>query len=758
MNDYLSMFIDETHEHLQAWADGVLILEKGMDQETIATVFRAAHTIKGMAMTMGFTQMGNITHQAENILDEVRKGNRVVDGLLIDDLFRRLDHLEALLKTVEDTGVEGNITSREQTDMHKMVSEIDIPPHSLALSHDLSYEQKRDEVAAQALQQGRQVYELVIGVTESCVMPLARFAQVMQQVDDRDVLVIWPEEVQRNNEQFRGPLTLLLAMNDEIDSWLDRIADISEIEVRSVVQSHHGEQGAEWTTDPVLLPEFHIADEDYVIQVVQTALQQGKRVYEVGIRLHANTLLKIARLYMVFEAVGGQDQLLYTKPSMRDIEEEKFSRDVLFVMWSTEGDAALRRAIDGISDIELIEFREWRKEEDSVKPSENLVEKKALNTKQGGKKSGETIRVDVDKLDALMNLFSEIAIDKTRFESLVNEWGDVRFAEAVAHMSRATTDLQELIMSIRMIPVDSIFQRFPRMIRDTARKLEKVIAFEMQGEDTELDRMVAEELGDPLMHLLRNSLDHGIEAAEVRRQRGKDVTGHIQLRAYPAGNRVVIEVEDDGGGIDRDRVLRKAVERGLVAPGAELSDTDIDHLLFAPGFSTSDSVTELSGRGVGLDVVKNTIDKLSGHIEIESTPGQGSKFVITLPMTLALLQSIMLRVDENLFAIPLSVVEEIQEEGLCKSLVGGDVVIWREKVTPIIRLREVFQHPKGDRGTVLFVSQGRKQIGLVVDEVMAQQEIVLKPLPKAVKDTQHFAGATILGNGEVVLILDPSAF
>ncbi|PWI58374.1 chemotaxis protein CheW [Sulfoacidibacillus thermotolerans] len=774
MNEYLTMFIDETREHLQAWSDGMLTLEKHADAETIATIFRAAHTIKGMAMTMGFTRMGEVTHKAENLLDEVRQGKRVVDSELVDTLFHSLDVLESLLADVEETAQEreeialaaAGTQAKEQVQaalVEQAAGAVALAEQPASAPADAAGTNEIvRSVAHRAMEQGRRVYELRIGFAPECVMPMARFAQLLQRVDQNELLMTIPDAAVLEQGDYTGEIVLVLATLEDVEALLGRVTDISELEIETVREWRMSEAGAAEPSQN-LLPSTRITEDDHVVKVVQAALKQGKRVYEVGVRLHVDTVLKSARMYMVFEAVGGQDQLLYTRPGMREIEDEAFSRDVLFVMWSTEEVGAIKRAVEGVADIELVQLREWTETDGSAQAGPNLVQGNARSQKgeAKAKKASATVRVDVDKLDLLMNLFSEIAIDKTRFESLAAEFGDARLVETVAHMSRATNDLQELIMSIRMIPVGSVFQRFPRMVRDTARSLGKAIEFTMSGEETELDRMVVEELADPLMHLLRNSLDHGIEAGKDRRQRGKEETGQIALRAYPVGNRVVIEVEDDGGGIDRARVLRKAVERGLVSASESegLSDAEVYRLLFASGFSTADTVTDLSGRGVGLDVVKSKIESLSGRVEVESQEGQGTKFTITLPVTLALLQSIMVRIDEHPFAVPLAAIEEIQEEPESRRLGEQEVVVWRGQVTPLVRARTTFGLGVAkERGHVLYVMRGREHMGLVVDDVVAQQEVVLKPLPKAVKDVAYFAGATILGDGQVALVLDPGAF
>ncbi len=784
VSDYLGMFLDETREHLQAWSDGMLRLEQASDPGVLATIFRAAHTIKGMAMTMGFARMGEITHRAENLLDDVRSGRLDVDGALVDTLLAMLDELEALLVSVADTGMEPGDGDRRmggapdgapavaqgaaQTEVAAARAGVlsDAPaageaaapagPDAPAAADGASDRELARRIALSAMEAGRRVYEICIGFSAQCVMPMARFAQILQQLDQDNLLLTIPEAAVLDLGEHTGDVTLVLADTrdaEEIGAGMANISD--EIVVRSM-HEWHADEGE--VRRRGVLPGGRLTEDRHVVHVVEAALAKPDiRVFEVGIRLPSATVLKSARVYLVFEAIGGQDHLLFTRPTVAEIEAEQFGADILFVMWTRDDLGTVRQALDGVSQVELVELREWTSSDGVARQGANVVA--ARGNGPGPRRGSATVRVDVDKLDALMNLFSEIAIDKTRFESLAGEMEDQRLTETVTHMSRAVNQLQELIMSIRMIPVSSVFQRFPRMVRDTARQLDKDIAFAVSGEETELDRMVVEELADPLMHLLRNSLDHGVESAATRRRNGKPAQGHIWLRAYSSGNRVLLEVEDDGGGIDRAKVLRKARERGLVKDGEDMTDQQVYHLLFVPGFSTADQVSDLSGRGVGLDVVQAKIQSLSGKVEIESTPGVGTRFTVILPVTLALLPSIMVEIDGHPFAVPLTAVEEIQTEPATERVGAHEVVTWRDKTTPVARARRIFGLPEPEQaGYALILSRGKGQVALIVDAVTGQREVVVKPLPQAVKDHTHIGGATILGDGEVALILDPAAF
>ena len=376
-----------------------------------------------------------------------------------------------------------------------------------------------------------------------------------------------------------------------------------------------------------------------------------------------------------------------------------------------------------------------------------------------------SVRVDIEKLDVLMNLVSELIIAKNGLVSQSVSDASVKsqaFNEQIEYLERVTTNLHESVMKVRMMPIETVTQKFPRMIRDLCKKLNKNMELVMTGEDTELDRTVIDEIGDPLMHLLRNSADHGLESPEKRAERGKPEVGTIRLDAYQDGNNVVIEVGDDGNGIDVEAVRNKAVEKGTVTPEqAELmSDKEVIDLLFKPSFSTAKVVSDISGRGVGLDVVKTKIESLGGDIEVKTALGEGSTFVIRLPLTLAIIQALMVELGDEKYAISLGSIQTIEDIPVSeiKYVQTKEVVNLRGTVIPLIRLDSVLdiEHAEDDESlTVVVVKKGDKLAGLVVDKLIGQQEIVIKSLGKYISNSSKIiGGATILGDGEVALILD----
>ena len=383
--------------------------------------------------------------------------------------------------------------------------------------------------------------------------------------------------------------------------------------------------------------------------------------------------------------------------------------------------------------------------------------------------ANRSVRVDIEKLDVLMNLVSELIIAKNGLVSSANA-GNITengqsFNEQIEYLERVTTNLHESVMNVRMVPIETVVNRFPRMIRDLSKKLDKKMELYMTGEDTELDRTVIDEIGDPLMHLLRNSADHGLESSEVRRERGKDEVGSIFLDAYQDGNNVVIEVRDDGNGIDVEKVRNKAISKGTITSeqAETMTDKDVIDLLFRPSFSTAEKISDVSGRGVGLDVVKSKIEALGGDVECHTVLGEGTTFVIRLPLTLAIIQALMVKLGDEQYAISLGSIQTVEDIELSeiKHVHGKEVINLRGTVIPLIRLGELLEVPDlmedGESLTVVIIKKGEKQAGLVVDSLIGQMEIVIKSLGKYIHINKMISGATILGDGDVALIIDANA-
>jgi two-component system chemotaxis sensor kinase CheA len=527
--------------------------------------------------------------------------------------------------------------------------------------------------------------------------------------------------------------------------------------------------------------DFHVDVEQTSISVLKKAIESGFNIQKIRVNLSDSCMLKAARAFIIFNALENEGEVLLSYPSAEDIEDEKFESyfEVLYITKGSEED--IRKMFDSISEIDRIDLEietnlpdDVMGEEviDEVKTNETVVEKDedvapAQEMKQAAKsKTSKTVRVDIDRLDNLMNLVSELIIVKTSMEEHDVDKSKSNMADAVEYLERITTSLHDAVMKVRMVPVERVFNRFPRMVRDLAKDLDKKIKLIMTGQETEVDRTVVDEIADPLIHLIRNSIDHGIETQSEREARGKSNYGTVNLKAYPEGNNVVIEVDDDGNGIDPKKIADKVISKGLMTEKEveNLTEKEVLNLLFLPGFSTAEVVTDLSGRGVGLDVVKSKIATLGGSVDILSKLGEGSKFVIRLPLTLAIIQALMVYLDDEKYALPLNNISEITtiKSSSISLLQNQEVVLYRDKTLPIIRMKEILElrspeeRQEVEELTVVIVQKGTEQAGLIVDSLIGQQEIVIKSLGTYLKGIPAIAGATILGNGGVALIVDPN--
>ncbi|MGK5510587.1 chemotaxis protein CheW [Brevibacillus formosus] len=574
---------------------------------------------------------------------------------------------------------------------------------------------------------------------------------------------------------------LIEGMVIDITEGGDGSADVSAIvkKLRAIVAGDFSaEQEVAAATMEVEAPqeettpaEDHELD-DYAMMVLKQSQELGNNVVWIKVTLNENCLLKAARSYMVFDQLESMGEVIKTKPAVEDIENERFEQSFEIAYVTEQSIEKIRTTILNISEIQdvTIETIQLKKEAPPapvVQQAPAPAEKGAAEAPQAPVKKatagGKTIRVDIERLDILMNLFSELVIDRGRLEQLAREIGKNELQETVEHMSRISGDLQNIILTMRMVPVEQVFNRFPRMIRDLQKDLNKKVNLEIIGAETELDRTVIDEIGDPLNHLLRNSLDHGIESPADRKKAGKPEEGKIELRAFHSGNHVFIEVKDDGAGINKDKVLKKALERGIVNPANadSMSDKQIHELLFAAGFSTAEVVSDISGRGVGLDVVKSKIESLGGSVSVDSVRGQGTTFLIQLPLTLSIISAMLVQVKDEKYAVPLSSIIEtaVFKKDQIMMAHRQKVIDFRGRVVPLVSLQDIFQVPDNgetmeDEVAVVIVRKGEKMAGLVVDSFIGQQEIVLKSLGKYLVNVFAISGATILGDGQVALIID----
>ena len=683
VSQYLEIFIDETKEHLQNLSQQLMVLEEEPDNaDTINEIFRAAHSLKGMAGTMGYKRMQHLTHIMENALSEIRNGKMNVNAELVDVLFQCLDALEAYLDNIvesQDEGTEEN---------EPIIARLNV---------------------------------FLNGGGGSAPEPKA--------------------EAKEEPKAEEAPQAKDVKLNE------------------------------------------------YEVKAINEAFNKNMNVFSLEVHVDENCILKAARAFLVFKALEELGEIIKSDPSAQDIEDERFEFEFTIVVITEKDINTVKKAVDNVSEIRKVVATQITDVPKSTETEETAVAKKeeasavavadksaapakasTAPTKTAGKPVvNRSVRVDIEKLDVLMNLVSELIIAKNGLMSVSNNdegMSSTAFNEQVEYLERVTTNLHESVMKVRMMPIETVTQKFPKMVRDLSKKLDKQMKLFITGEDTELDRTVIDEIGDPLMHLIRNSADHGLEDNATRAQRGKDSVGNIYLDAYQDGNNVVIEVRDDGNGIDVEKIRNKAIEKGTVTPeqAEVMTDKEVIDLLFQPSFSTAKQVTDVSGRGVGLDVVKTKIESLGGDIEVKTMLGEGSTFIIRLPLTLAIIQSLMVEVGGEKYAISLGSIQTIEDVLVSdiKYVQSKEVINLRGTVIPLIRLDSILDIEPSQETveslTAVIVKKGDRLAGLIVDSLIGQQEIVIKSLGKYMSNNSKIiSGATILGDGEVALILDANA-
>lgn len=677
LSQYLEIFIDETKEHLQTMNDQVLILEAEPENvDTVNEIFRAAHSLKGMAGTMGFKRMQRLTHDMENVFSEIRNGKVSVTPDLVDIVFKCLDAIEEYLGCIVETSDEGE--------------------------------------------------------------------------NDNDELIV----LLNNCLNDDGGTVVATEVTDEAPK-----VDVSGDKRKFL----------------------HIDIADFERNAISEAKAKSMNVFGVTVYIDENCILKAARAFLVFKGLEDVGEIIKSVPVVQDIEDEKFEFDFSLLIITEKSLEEVKQVISRVSEIKEVIIEDYEIPNDidvvsSVQDNDGKTDDKKDETKkQAAAKANSkpvanrSVRVDIEKLDVLMNLVSELIIAKNGLVSVSNQEEGSNsmqtFNEQIEYLERITTNLHESVMKVRMVPIESVVNRFPRMIRDLSKKLGKETELIMTGEETELDRTVIDEIGDPLMHMLRNSADHGLESTIDRLKLGKPQVGTIELNAYQDGNNVTIEVIDDGAGIDIEKVKASAIKKGHITEDqAEMmSEQEAMDLLFRPAFSTAEKISDVSGRGVGLDVVKNKIEGLGGDVEVSTKLGEGTKFTVRLPLTLAIIQALMVEVREEKYAIPLNSIVTIEDVSVSdiKYVQQKEVINLRGVVVPLLRLDCLLDCPpredEPENLIIVIVKKGDKLTGLVIDTLLGQQEIVIKPLGKYININKMISGATILGDGEVALIIDSNS-
>jgi two-component system, chemotaxis family, sensor kinase CheA len=679
LSQFHQIFFEESFEGLDVMESQLLDLQpQEVDAESVNTIFRAAHSIKGGAGTFGFMQVSEFTHVVETLLDEIRSGTRSMQRNYIDLFLQSVDCLRAMLGSLQSgSEPDGERAATLKASFEKILQQ--------SADSDSQVTEEKPTVADEGCSNGwRITFRPAEDILQTGNEPFRMFRE-LQELVGADNLTVIP--LTDNLPEF----TSLHPENCYL-SWV--------LEVRSDVNHDDIAAVFEWVADD--------CDIDY--QPL---------------------------------SVAAAPDIPTADTAVTEMAESAVSTD------STEPVSAV------IPD----------------KVSEALSASAAQQAKPAARAAGKSnepssIRVSIDKVDSLINMVGELVITQSMLGQLGQDFDMSRLArlqEGLTQLEQNTRELQESVMKIRMMPISFAFSRFPRLVRDLGGQLGKQVNLVMLGENTELDKTVMEKIGDPLVHLVRNSLDHGLETTEQRLAAGKPGEGTITLNAYHQGGNIVIEVKDDGAGLNEERILNKARQKGLVPETQELSSEEIHQLIFLPGFSTADVVSDISGRGVGMDVVRRNIAELNGSIEVKSKRGKGSTFIIRLPLTLAILDGQLVKVKDETYIFPLvSIVESIQLQKRSLNHVTGSqyVMKLRDEYIPIVRLDELFNLRASDdefENPMLVVVEGdNEKVGIVVDDLLGQQQVVIKSLEQNYKRVTGISGATILGDGTVALIIDVS--
>ncbi len=759
---HLKDFIDESLEIVESLNAGLLNLEGNPDgqDELINDLFRFFHNLKGNSGIIGYQDLNSLTHEAETLLNNIRKGEMAIGHDLIDLLLFVVDVMEVLVQNID--AAQGTVA----------------PPDTTEVLHQL-----REALAGGAIMLPRSMYEEASA--EVCEAAPAEQAQ--------------PEQEAKAETEVVTP-TIIPVGTDDDDAIMFRQTVQQQMEIiRAAIETLKGDSSHKPSIDAIYRSLVAIKNACNFVELPESkvytertaGIVDSARKSDMDFGLVLDMLsqeIDIIKEMIDASEVGGATT---TETEQENEQAEPAQSEV------TPAAEPAPVVAPVVEEPKVEPVVEVAKPEPKVEPTPEITGKEALEaakqsaaaemakptpkpaakpaaTQDAPKAASSTIRVDHEKLDHLMNLIGELIINRNRYtliaRSLEDETNQVDIAqvaqslsETTYAMARISDDLQDTIMKVRMVPVASVFSRFPRLVRDLSRKSGKEVDLVMEGEETELDKSVVEVIGDPLVHLIRNSVDHGVESQEDRIAAGKPVKGRVVLRAYHKGNSVAIEIEDDGKGIDPDKMREVAIRKGIISAedAKQLDDREAMELIFAPGFSSAETITDISGRGVGMDVVRTNIKNLKGSVNISSEIGKGTRFTLLLPLTLAIIDALMVNVADEMFAIPLDAVSETTkiEAELLTDIKGRKAVTLRGEVLGIVELSEILNLPKPevepDVLSVVVIHDNDRRLGVVVDRLLERQEVVIKPLGSYLGDLKGISGATIMGDGSVILILDP---
>ena len=746
--DELPIFLAETDEQVQLLDEGLIRLEQeGKETELVQTLFRAAHTLKGASGMIGHKRMVRVTHALENALDGIRKGEYEINTGFIDLCLEAVDALRVLRNEVvsRETGdIEVDGLAERFNDINALKqrpSTEETKTTATGLDEDIISEIKINE--------NKDVFEILVTIAENSFASAARALQVVLSL------------------QSLGEIKFLEPSQDVIETAKP---------VKNLKATFFSE-----TSAAIIEENIRLIDEVESIKisplVIKPRIEDDEQIAIINIVIADDAIATAARAYQVFLALESAGQIKTIRPSKEEIETAKPVKKIYAELISDLKNEEIKRNLTLIDDLKQVSVkRKGESEPPPEKPLENETIKKVIDKgvvkpqSQNIPTPEKMIRTSVERMDNLMNLVGELITDRNRLNQ-IRQYFEGNFhgneevdslSETINHIARITDQLQNEVMGIRMSPISNVFHKFPRMIRDLSRKFDKNVDLIIQGEDTELDRSVIEEISDPLIHLLRNSIDHGIENRAERVKVGKPEKAKIVLDAKHEEGRITITVEDDGRGVNTNRIIKKAIKRGLIteSEAAVISEQEAINLIFISGFSTAENVSDISGRGVGLDIVRNNVQRLNGTIQIETWQGEGTRFQINLPLTLAIVPTLLVKSGPCILAVPLIAVSTTLRitDSEIKKVNGMPVTIMREKVLPLLRLSEVFKinssFKKENYNHVVVIGTGKQQMGLIVDSLLGQEEVVVKSLGKLIGDVFGVSSAAILGDGQIALIID----
>ena len=747
--DELPIYLAETDEQVQLLDEGLIRLEQeGEEGELVQTLFRAAHTLKGAAGMIGHKRMVRVTHALENALDGIRKGDYTISTRFIDLCLEAVDALRVLRNEVvfrETSDIEVESLAERFNDIHALgqnEEKVEEAPQSSSVE---------TEIIMDINQYGnKDVYQIFVKISKESFASAARALQVVLSL------------------QSLGEIKFLDPSQDVIET----AKPVTDLKIMLVSES----------SQAVIEENIRLIDEVESIEIsminVEPEVEDESQVLYINIEIADDAIASAARAYQVYLALESSGQIKTMRPSKEEIETANPVSKVYAELISNLQSEDVKRNLSQVDDLSKISVkRKGEAEQPIEKPVEPEKVKKVIESgtpkpqqPQNVATPEKMIRTSVERMDNLMNLVGELITDRNRLNQIRQYFeGNFRgneevdsLSETINHIARITDQLQNEVMGIRMSPISNVFHKFPRMIRDLARKFDKDVELIIQGEDTELDRTVIEEISDPLIHLLRNSIDHGIENKEERVKVGKPEKAKILLDAKHEEGRITITVEDDGRGVNTNKIIKKAIKRGLITENeaAVISEQEAVNLIFISGFSTADNVSDISGRGVGLDIVRNNVQRLNGTIQIETWPGEGTRFQINLPLTLAIVPTLLVKSGPSILAVPLIAVSTTLRisNNEIKKVNNMPVTIMRDKVLPLLRLSDVFKIKSTFKSDnyhhVVVIGSGKQQIGLIVDRLLGQEEVVVKSLGKLIGDVFGISSAAILGDGQVALIID----